>query len=353
MLRWFGTNTDVDELKRAEEALRESEKRLSAIVDTAVDGIIVIDETGIVQSVNPATRRIFGYTPDEILGKNVSMLMPEPNRSAHRGYIKAYLRTGDAKIIGKGREIEGRRKDHTTFPADLAVAEWRVHGKRYFTGTIRDISERRKRDEQVQLLLREVNHRAKNMLGVVQAIASQTASSQPVDFIARFSERIQALAANQDLLVKSQWQGVGLEDLVRAQLAHFEGLIGGRIAILGPHLHIAAEAAQPIAMALHELATNAGKYGALSNGKGEVRIAWDISHDSTFHLSWTERGGPAVASPARRGFGTTVIAEVQETQLDAKVTLDFSPSGVAWRMTCPAKNVLEPGRAGGGGRIPA
>ena len=225
------------------------------------------------QSVNPSTRRIFGNTSDEILGKNVSTLMPEPYRSAHQGYIQAYLRTGDAKIIGKGREIEGRRKDGTMFPADLAVAEWRVHGKRYFTGTIRDISKRRKREEQVQLLLREVNHRSKNLLGVVQAIASQTAASRREDFVARFLERIQALAANQDLLVKSQWQGVGLKDLVRAQLAYFEGLLGGQIGgnieIAGPPLLIAAEAAQPIAMALHELATNAGKYGGAEQRRGE------------------------------------------------------------------------------------
>ena len=220
-------------------------------------------------------------------------------------------------------------------------------------GAFVDITSRKRAEEQVRLLLREVNHRSKNLLSVVQAIASQTAASGSADFIARFSARLQALAANQDLLVKSQWRGVELKELVHAQLAHFEDLVGGRIMIEGPPLHIAAEAAQPIAMALHELGTNAGKYGALSNDEGKVSIAWGMGRDGTFHLSWAERGGPSVVSPTRRGFGTVVIAAVPEAQLDAEVSLDFPPSGVIWRLKCPAMNVLEPAGAAIDGQVPA
>ena len=316
----------------------------------------MIDKDGIVQSANPATERIFGYAPGEIVGRSVSVLMPEPYGSAHAGYVNTYLRTGEAHVIGLGREVDARRKDGTLFPADLAIAEWQAGGKRYFTALMRDISERRKRDEQVQLLLREVNHRAKNMLSVVQAIASQTAACGREEFIARFQERIQALAANQDLLVRSQWQNVGLEDLVRAQLAHFEGFIGRRISVAGPALPIAAEAAQPIAMALHELATNAGKYGALSNDAGAVKIAWDIEGTGAgarFYMSWAESGGPAVAAPHQCGFGTKVITQVPHSQLDAEVTYEFLPSGVLWCLSCPAQNVLEDGWTEAGSQVPA
>jgi two-component sensor histidine kinase len=114
----------------------------------------------------------------------------------------------------------------------------------------------------VHLLIREVNHRAKNMLSVVDSIAHQTATKNPEDFIERFSERIQALSANQDLLVRNEWNGVEIEDLVRAQLAHLAGLIGSRIVVQGPKLRLKAASAQAIGLALHELATNAGKYGA-------------------------------------------------------------------------------------------
>ena len=130
--------------------------------------------------------------------------------------------------------------------------------------------------------------------------------------------------------------------MVRAQLAHFESLIDGHIEMAGPPLRIAADAAQSIAMALHELATNAAKYGALSNDDGRVIIAWDIGADKTFHLSWTESGGAVVASPTRQGFGTTVITHLPEVQLGAEVTLEFLASGVTWRLSCSAENVLEP-----------
>ena len=210
-----------------------------------------------------------------------------------------------------------------------------------------DITERKRAEEQVKRLLKEVNHRAKNLLGVVQAIAWHTTGADRDAFIDRFSARIHALAANHDLLVKSEWRGVELGDLVRSQLAHFEGLIGGRITLEGPDLHITAEAAQPLAMALHELATNAGKYGALSNTLGGVCIAWAIDKDGAgtdrFRLSWSEWGGPEVPAPSRRGFGTAVITQMPKMQLGAEVTLDYAPGGITWHFVCPATKVRENG----------
>src|SRR5262249_20571817 len=127
-----------------------------------------------------------------------------------------------------------------------------------------DISDSKQAQEKVQLLMREMNHRAKNMLTLVQAIANQTAAHDPERLIERFTERLQALAANQDLLVRNAWRGVNLGDLVRTQLAHFTDYLDSRIALRGPQLQLNAAAAQAIGLALHELATNASKYGALS-----------------------------------------------------------------------------------------
>jgi two-component sensor histidine kinase len=139
-------------------------------------------------------------------------------------------------------------------------------------GTCQDITERKEREEKEHLLMREMNHRGKNMLTVVDAIAHQTATTGPEDFAARFSERIRALAANQDLLVGNEWRGVDVEGLVRAQLAHFADLVGFRIAVDGPTLRLNAAAAQAIGLALHELATNAAKYGGLSVDAGRVDV---------------------------------------------------------------------------------
>ena len=188
--------------------------------------------------------------------------------------------------------------------------------------------------------MREINHRAKNMLSVVDAIAHQTATKSPEDFVERFSERIQALSANQDLLVRNEWNGVEIEDLVRAQLAHFASLIGARIAVHGLRLRLNAATAQAIGLALHELATNAGKYGALSTDTGRVDVSWGTV-DNTFTISWSERDGPPVSVPKRRGFGTIVMEAMTERSVNGTVDLDYPPSGLSWRLTCPATNALE------------
>jgi two-component sensor histidine kinase len=140
---------------------------------------------------------------------------------------------------------------------------------------VTDITERKRQEEQIHLLLREVSHRS-NMLTLVQAVARQTAASTPASFLKRFDERILALAASLDLLVKSNWKGVELEELACSQLAHFSDWIGTRIKVNGPRVQVSAAAAQALGMALHELSTNAGKYGALSNESGEVDLCWTL-----------------------------------------------------------------------------
>jgi PAS domain S-box-containing protein len=209
-------------------------------------------------------------------------------------------------------------------------------------GILQDITERKAHEEQVHLLMREVNHRAKNMLSVVDAIARQTAAKNPEDFIGRFSERIHALSANQDLLVRNEWNGVEIEELVRAQLSHFAALIGSRIAAQGPKMRLTAASAQAVGLALHELATNAGKYGALSTNMGRVNISWGTDGDN-LTMSWIERDGPPVSVPKRRGFGTIVIEAMAGHSMDGAVDLDYAPSGVTWRLTCPAGSALESG----------
>jgi PAS domain S-box-containing protein len=208
-------------------------------------------------------------------------------------------------------------------------------------GTVQDITERKEREAKEHLLMREVNHRAKNMLSVVDSIAHQTAARNAEGFVERFSERIQALSANQDLLVRNEWKGVDIADLVRAQLAHFADLIGSRIAMHGPKLRLDPASAQAVGLALHELATNAGKYGALSTDKGRVDICW-ASDGDTFTMSWVERDGPPVSAPKRRGFGTLVMQAMTERSLTGKVELLYPPSGVTWRLTCPAANAPGP-----------
>jgi PAS domain S-box-containing protein len=341
----YGAVVDITERKGAEEALREREARLRAIVETAADAIIVIDEAGLVQSVNRAAERIFGYAPDEIIGRNVDVLMPEGHARAHDSYLEAYRRTGERKIIGIGREVEGRRKDGVLFPLDLAMAEWRdARGRRFFTGIMRDISERKRREEQVQVLMREVNHRAKNLLTVVQVIARHTAkSSRPEDFAERLIDRLQGLSQSQDLIVGGDWQQVALVDLVRAQLRHLGATLDRRVHITGEPLTVTPAAAQSIGMALHELATNAMKYGALSGDNGRVSIAWLRSAQAPgrrFIMTWSEHGGPPILTPKRRGFGRTLIEEMTASAVGGEVECRYDQRGLYWRLDAPEAEVI-------------
>ena len=147
---------DITERRQAEQQLADDKARIESIVKHVVDGILAIDENGTVEAFNPAAERLFGYRAEEIIGQNVKLLMPEPFHSEHDGYLARYARTGQAKIIGIGREVEGRRKDGSTFPMDLAVSEFRLGRRRYFTGLVRDITERKRAEQQVYDLLIEL-----------------------------------------------------------------------------------------------------------------------------------------------------------------------------------------------------
>ncbi len=152
---------DISELKRAESALQESARKTEAILDTMVDGVITIDERGIVDSFNAAAERLFGYVPSEVIGQNVKMLMPEPYHGEHDQYLLNYLRTGRAKIIGIGREVVGKRKNGSIFPMDLAVSEVFLGPRRLFTGIVRDLTERKRLERQIL----EISDREQQRIG--------------------------------------------------------------------------------------------------------------------------------------------------------------------------------------------
>lgn len=243
-----------------------------------------------------------------------------------------------AKALGEGRKVE--------FKPTL-VTEANAIG----TALVEAADLRAQAEQQILLLMREVNHRSKNMLAVVQAIARQMPSNDPKQFVRQFSDRIVGLAASQDLLIESNWQGVRVADLVRSQLALFRELIGMRIEITGPPVRLQPPAAQAIGMALHELATNASKYGALSDNNGKVRVSWRLEgggEERAFVLVWAEEDGPPVKPPERRGFGYTIMVAMVEKSLDATVTMDYAPSGLVWKVNAPARCTYEgPETAGG------
>jgi len=219
------------------------------------------------------------------------------------------------------------------------------HGQIFcWFGTNTDITDERRHQDQIALLMREIQHRAKNMLSMIQALARRTAPADHPEFVESFEERLKALAANQELLVTGNWTGARMHELVRTQLYYVEDLIDGRIVSDGPDLLILPASAETIGMALHELVTNAAKYGALSNDSGKVEIRWDIedsAHGREFVLSWREVDGPPVQEPDREGFGSTLITRAPRLSLNAQVESRFQPEGFFWRMRCDADRVLD------------
>jgi PAS domain S-box-containing protein len=336
--------------------LAESEARFHSVYAQAHTGIAIVDWPGYFEHCNAAYEALIGYPEFELRQIHFSTLIHpddggaeiERARRLRLGEIEAFESEG--RYIHKSGRAVWVRKFVSTL-ADRSGKQARV------LVLAVDVTEQKLAEERVKLLLQEVNHRSKNILGVVQAIATQTAAAEPKDFLAGFSERLCALAANQDLLVKSKWRGVGLEILIRAQLAHLSGCVGDRITLDGPALAIGAAAAQTLSMVFHELATNAVKYGALSNATGRVAISWRLDGAAgageRLSLCWSESGGPHVAAPMRQGFGATVIAKIPRMQLDADVELDYAPAGVTWRLACPAENALETAGADAPAATPA
>src|SRR6266403_1598358 len=340
-------NTLMAALRATTDLLRESQDRLQLALNAAQLGSWQYDPLTRMVTGDARCQEIFDVAKNEADIEEI--LKPVHPDDAERLWtaIAASLDPVDPKRSATEFRLR-RRNGEVRWVETLGLAHFEGAGRERravsMAGTAQDITERKQREEKEHLLMREINHRAKNMLSVVDAIAHQTATRNPEDFIERFSERIQALSANQDLLVRNEWNGVEIADLARAQLAHFADLIGSRIAVHGPRLRLKAASAQAIGLALHELATNAGKYGALSTDAGRVDIGWGIDGD-TLVMNWTERDGPPVSAPKRRGFGTIVMEAMTERSVDGAVDLDYAPSGVTWRLTCPTANALEPGNA--------
>lgn len=198
-------------------------------------------------------------------------------------------------------------------------------------GTNTDITNQREEVAQADLLLREASHRSKNLLATVQALARRTVRGD-AEFFPNFEDRMQGLANVQDLLFRGDWREVPVAELVRRQLA-FLGELPDQLEFDGPACALTPPAAEAIGMALHELATNSLKYGALSSGEGKVRIEWRADPAKAgFAISWRETDGPQVGEPLRAGFGTTLIRDLPKAKLDAEVSLEFPPHGVVWSL---------------------
>ena len=335
-----------DDPDRLMQALKESHELLALAEQSAGIGIW---DTDLATDMVRATPTFF-----RIMGLPVS-LEPVPNdivRAVRHPEDAARVRDGFRQALASGLdsyEVEYRiirpadGELRWIFGRGRTVRDAAGQPVRY-SGVDIDITERKRAEEHVRLLMNELNHRANNLLAVIQAIARQTANTaDPKVFAEHLSQRIAGLAASNDLLVSGKWQGVEIDKLIVSQLSPFADL-GARVILDGPTVRLTPSAAQALGMALHELATNAVKYGALSNETGKIHVRWCVAQATAgpeFRVSWSEQGGPPVAAPTRAGFGRTVIERMVAGTLGGTAALQFLPAGMVWTFHCPSGQALE------------
>lgn len=327
-LGMIGVNVDVTEREEAERAIIASEQRFRLVFEAAPSGMVLTDGRGAIQLVNAQAERLFGYMRHELVGMPAETLMPGHATTPVQDN-QAYDHAGDAGWKGS-TTVTAVRKDGSVFPAEMVLTL--VPGSEGLCLTaIVDISERRAAERQRELLLAELNHRVKNTLAVVQGIAHQTFKRDDVSapLSRAFDGRLKALAAAHDMLTRTSWSHARLDELADEALGLSDSQ-RSRIELMGPPLMLDPKAALAIAMTLHELSTNAVKYGALSDDRGRVRVRWSIAEmeEDRFTLHWIESDGPIVHPPEQRGFGSRLIERILASELDGRVELRFPPEGV-------------------------
>ena len=284
-----------------------------------------------------------GLLPEFLNGKTDAEVLPAEAAERIMAAKRKAMETGEAQQLETNFELFGRKRSFYLLIEALRDEQGAVLGT---TSVAVDISERKANEDQLRLLLRELTHRSKNLLAVIHAIARQTASRtrSVEDFLDRFSARLVAIGSSHDLLIADDWHGASLRMLVEQQLGEHVDRFGEQIAIEGEDVMLKPEAVQNLGLALHELATNAQKYGSLSDPDGQVSIRWQFCEEaSKLRLVWQERGGPEVRPPQRSGFGRAMLETVVGQALEGDVTLSFPPKGVRCVIVIPSAQVTSRG----------
>jgi PAS domain S-box-containing protein len=324
---------DLIERSRAETLLRERNEQLlqlASVVESSVDSIITQNLAGLVTSWNRSAELLFGYSAEEVIGKPITIFIPTERHHEERAILERIKRGQRTEQY----ETVRRRKDGQSIDVSLTVSPVKnTRGEVVGASKIaRDITERRRSEQRLAMLAEEAEHRTRNILAVVQSIVDLSHSDTPDGLKQAIGERVTALAKVQDLFVKSRWTGAELSSIAAQELAPYRGEDGARVRIEGPHVLLSSNAAQAIAVILHELATNAAKYGSLSGSQGKVELIWSKAADERLVMNWTEGGGPPVNKPTRQGFGAIVTERMVRGLFNGKMRLDWRTEGLACEM---------------------
>ncbi len=274
-----------------------------------------------------------GMRPDDFLDRTDADIFPPGDLPGIVGPKQRVLQSGGRENVELEVEVAGVLR---FFDLTLEAQTDELGAVLGLVGTALDLTDRRQDEKRIRLMLRELTHRSKNLLAVIQAMARKTASmSGDIDsFVVDFSARLRAMAAAHDLLVSQSWNGADLGELLRASVAQTIAPTAEQVQMTGPPLMLAPDTAQNLSLAFHELATNASKYGALAADEGELAVTW-CHKDGEVRISWRESGGPTVTPPEHRGFGRVLLERLVGATLNGSVTLDFRPEGLVCDIVFP------------------
>lgn len=316
---------------------------LGAVLKTALDAVVVMRHDGTIAGWNDVATSTFGWSFADAVGKRMSeLIIPHQHREAHERGLSRYLATGEGPVLDRHIEISALHRDGHELPVELSITHTSQFDEPVFLGFLRDISERHEAQRRQALLLAELNHRVKNMLAVVAGIAHQTARASPSveAFAASFSGRLDALARAHEMLTAGQWVEADLAGLAEALLGPYALQPDPRASFGGPPVTLAPKQLLSLSMILHELVTNAAKYGALSQPTGRIALSWSWSEAKEAGrvlLKWKESGLAGVIAPERRGFGLKMIGLSAGHELGGKADWDWQDEGLTFALTFEAR----------------
>jgi PAS domain S-box-containing protein len=333
----------IEQASLSQPVLHEPRDDVRLLLDSAADGFYCVDINGLTTICNAAFLRMLGFKREEdVIGKDVHDVIHHTRPDG-----SPYAREDGPihKVMQSGRHVHVTdefffRLDGTSFPVEYWVRPIVRNGEIEGAAcTFVDLTERKQMEARQQMLNHELAHRVKNTLAMVQAIVSQTLRNSPTpgEAVQSIDRRLVALGNAHVLLTRTRWGNASMMDVVEGALAAHRS-DSHQVEITGPRIELGAKAALAVTMALHELCTNAAKYGALSNDRGTVEVEWTVTggaSDSVLHLSWKERGGPPVTPPTRKGFGSRLIGQLIGSDLNARTSIDFAPAGVHWSLQAP------------------
>jgi PAS domain S-box-containing protein len=328
------------ELEAQTERLRRSEERRSIALSAGDMGSWEVDlATGHIEW-DEGPYRIFGVDPahfEPTVERIEAMMHPDDRKKSS---VADLVALGGSRFQVEFRLVRPNGEVRWCYGAGIILRDATGKAVRV-NGVTVDITDRKRAEERQVLLAREVDHRAKNTLAVVLSMLRLTRAPTTKDFIAAVEGRVHALAATHNLLSATRWEGADLGKIVEEEMAPYHANHRQRVITRGPAVVLLPATAQAMALALHELATNAAKYGALSAPDGRVEIAWRVAPGGgkSFELTWTESGGPTVAEPSRTGFGTRMIEGVLTAELGATASVRYAAIGVVWRIAAPLANL--------------